>query len=129
MSEPIVQQQGLDRIVVQLPGVLNSAEVKDILGRVATLEFRLTDVTNSVQEAVARGRAPLGSKLYYHRERDGVRQPTLLMREVIATGDQLVDATSTVRQDGPAVAIRLNAQAGDEMLRITQANVGRTRWR
>ena len=125
VSEPIVQQQGLDRIVVQLPGVLNSAEVKDILGRVATLEFRLTDVTNSVQEAVARGRAPLGSKLYYHRERDGVRQPTLLMREVIATGDQLVDATSTVGQDGPAVAIRLNAQAGDEMLRITQSNVGR----
>jgi preprotein translocase subunit SecD len=125
VSEPMVQQQGVDRIVVQLPGVLNSAEVKDILGRVATLEFRLTDVSNSVQEAVARGRAPLGSKLYYHRERDGVRQPTLLMREVIATGDQLVDATSTVGQDGPAVAIRLNAQAGDEMLRITQANVGR----
>jgi preprotein translocase subunit SecD len=125
VSEPIVQQQGLDRIVVQLPGVQNSAEVKDILGKVATLEFRLTDVQNSVQEAVTRGRAPLGSRLYYHRERDGVRQPTLLKREVIATGDQLVDATTTVSQEGPAVAIRLNAQAGDEMLRVTQANVGR----
>ncbi|MDR2216158.1 MAG: protein translocase subunit SecD [Nevskiaceae bacterium] len=125
VSEPIVQQQGADRIVVQLPGVQNSAEVKDILGKVATLEFRLTDTQNSVQEAVARGRAPLGSRLYYHRERNGVRQPTLLKRELIATGDQLIDATSTVGQDGPAVSIRLNAQAGDEMLRITQANVGR----
>ncbi|MEY2854194.1 MAG: hypothetical protein RL030_1326 [Pseudomonadota bacterium] len=125
VSEPIVVQQGVDRIVVQLPGVLNSAEVKDILGKVATLEFRLTDVTNSVQEAVAKGRAPLGSKLYYHREVNGVRQPTLLKREIIATGDQLVDASTTVGQDGPAVVVRLNAQAGDEMLRITQANIGR----
>jgi preprotein translocase subunit SecD len=120
VTEPIVQQQGVDRIAVQLPGVLNSAEVKDILGRVATLEFRLTDVANSVQDAVNRGRAPVGSRLYYHRS----GQPTLLKREVIATGDQLVDARSAT-QEGPAVAIRLNAQAGDEMLRITQANLGR----
>ncbi|MGC4028719.1 MAG: protein translocase subunit SecD [Steroidobacteraceae bacterium] len=121
VSEPIVQQQGIDRVNVQLPGVLNSAEVKDILGKVATLEFRLTDTTNSVQEAVTRGRAPLGSRLYYHR--DG--RPTLLKREVIATGDQLVDATSSATQDGPGVSVRLNAQAGEQMLRTTQANVGK----
>lgn len=121
VSEPIVQQQGLDRVNVQLPGVLNSAEVKDILGKVATLEFRLTDTVNSVQEAVTRGRAPLGSRLYYHR--DG--RPTLLKREIIATGDQLVDATSAATQDGPAVSVRLNAQAGDRMLAITQANLGK----
>ncbi len=125
VSEPIVQQQGLDRVAVQLPGVQNSAEVKDILGKVATLEFRLTDVVNSAQEAVARGRAPLGSRLYYHREVNGVRQPTLLKREIIATGDQLVDATSTATQEGPAVSVRLNAEAGDEMLRTTQNNVNR----
>ncbi len=59
-----------------LPGVTNSAEVKDILGKVATLEFRLTDVENNVQEAVAKGRAPVGSRLDYHR--DG--RPTLLKR-------------------------------------------------
>jgi len=125
VSEPIVQQQGIDRISVQLPGVLNSAEVKDILGKTATLEFRLTDVTNNVQDAVLKGRAPLGSRIYYHREVNGIRQPTLLKRDVIATGDQLVDATTTVTQDGPGVSIRLNSEAGDEMLRITQANLGR----
>ena len=73
VSEPIVQQQGIDRISVQLPGVLNSAEVKDILGKTATLEFRLTDVTNNVQDAVLKGRAPLGSRIYYHREVNGIR--------------------------------------------------------
>src|SRR5690606_33534167 len=102
VTEPIVQQQGADRIAVQLPGVTNSAEVKDILGRVATLEFRLTDTTNSPLEAVQRGRAPLGTRLEYHRaDANGYRQPTLLKRDVIATGDQLVGATSSVTQDGP----------------------------
>jgi preprotein translocase subunit SecD len=125
VTEPIVQQQGIDRISVQLPGVTNSAEVKDILGKIATLEFRLTDTANSAQEAVLRGRAPIGSRIYYHREVNGVRQPTLLRREVIATGDQLVDASTTMTQDGPGVSVRLNSEAGDEMLRITQANIGR----
>jgi preprotein translocase subunit SecD len=125
VSEPTVRQQGIDRISVELPGVLNSAEVKDILGKTASLEFRLTDVTNNVQDAVLKGRAPLGSRIYYHREGNGVRQPTLLKREVIATGDQLVDAKTTATQDGPGVSIRLNSEAGDEMLRITQANMGR----
>ena len=122
VSEPIVQRQGIDRINVQLPGVQNSAEVKDILGKVATLEFRLTDTQNNVAEAVARNRAPLGSKLYFHRDN---KRPTLLKREVIATGDQLVDASSAASQDGPAVSVRLDARAGDEMLRTTRANVGK----
>ena len=121
VSEPIVQRQGVDRVAVQLPGVQNSAEVKDILGKVATLEFRLTDTQNSVAEAVQRGRAPLGSKLYYDRD----QRPTLLKREVIATGDQLVDATSAASQDGPAVSVRLNARAGEQMLQTTRANVGK----
>ena len=64
VSEPIVQRQGLDRINVQLPGVQNSAEVKDILGKVATLEFRLEDMQNNAVRGRAAGRAPLGSKLY-----------------------------------------------------------------
>ncbi len=126
VTEPIVQQQGANRIAVQLPGVTNSAEVKDILGRVASLEFRLTDTTNNVNDAVQRGRAPLGSRLEFHRaDASGFRQPTLLKRDVIATGDQLIGATSAVTQDGPSVQVRLNAQAGDEMLRVTQANIGR----
>ena len=124
VTEPEVRQQGLNRVSVSLPGVVNSAAVKDTLGKVATLEFRLTDTKNNVQEALLRGRAPLGSKLEFHREKDGVRQPTLLKRELIATGADLVDATSTTDGKGlPAVAIRLNSKAGDEMFRVTTANL------
>ncbi len=120
VSEPIVQRQGLDRINVQLPGVQNSAEVKDILGKVATLEFRLEDMTNSAYEAVASGHAPLGSKLYTHTR---FGRPILLKREVIATGDQLTSATSTQTQEGPAVSIKLDSRAGDAMLKTTRANL------
>jgi preprotein translocase subunit SecD len=126
VTEPEVRQQGANRISVSLPGVTNSAEVKDILGKVATLEFRLTDTTNNPIEAAARGRAPLGTRLEYHRaDSTGYRRPTLLKREIIATGADLVDASATTTQEGPAVAIRLSSKAGDEMLRITQANVGK----
>ena len=119
VSEPIVQRQGLDRISVQLPGVQNSAEVKDVLGKVATLEFRLVDITNSVAEAVSRGRAPLGSKLYYNRD----KQPVLLKRDIIVTGDQLVDAGVAATQSGPGVSVKLDSAGGDEMLRTTRTNL------
>ncbi|MEP7246454.1 MAG: protein translocase subunit SecD, partial [Gammaproteobacteria bacterium] len=122
VAEPIVQRQGLDRINVQLPGVQNSAEVKDILGKVATLEWRLEDTQNNAFEAAQRGRAPLGSKLYYHRDS---KQPILLKRDIIVTGDQLTDAKSTATQEGPGVSIHLNARGGDEMLKTTRQNVGR----
>ena len=98
VSEPIVQRQGVDRINVQLPGVQNSAEVKDILGRVATLEFRLEDMQNNAVEAAQLGRAPLGSKLYTHTR---IGRPMLLKREIIATGDQLTNATTGQSQEGP----------------------------
>jgi len=122
VSEPIVQRQGIDRINVQLPGVQNSAEVKDILGRVATLEFRLEDMQNNAMEAAASGRAPLGSKLYTHTR---VGRPLLLKREVIATGDQLTNATSGQSQEGPAVNIKLDARAGENMLKTTRANLNK----
>src|SRR5208283_3386776 len=64
VSEPIVQRQGVDRINVQLPGVQNSAEVKDLLGKVATLEFRMVDTQGNPMQAVQAGRAPLGTRLY-----------------------------------------------------------------
>jgi preprotein translocase subunit SecD len=120
VSEPIVQRQGVDRINVQLPGVQNSAEVVNILGKVASLEFRLEDMNNSAQEAVATGHAPLGSKLYTHTR---IGRPILLKREVIATGDQLTSATSTQTQEGPAVSLRLDSRAGDAMLKTTRANL------
>jgi preprotein translocase subunit SecD len=122
VSEPIVQRQGIDRINVQLPGVQNSAEVKDILGRVATLEFRLEDTQHSAAEAVQTGRVPLGSKLYTHTR---IGRAILLKREVIATGDQLTSATSGQSQEGPAVNVRLDARAGENMLRTTKANLNR----
>ena len=121
VTEPEVRQQGADRISVSLPGVTNSAEVKDILGRVATLEFRLTDVDNNLQQALANGRPPVGSR--FDQTRDG--RTTMLKRDIIATGEQLVDASTSTGQDGrPAVSVRLNSQAGDRMLKVTQANLG-----
>ena len=120
VSEPVVQRQGIDRIVVQLPGVQNSAEVKDILGKVATLEWRLQDQQNSVSEAVQRNRAPIGSKLY---ENNG--QPVLLKRDIIVTGDQLIDAVTAATDQGPGVSITLDTAGGEEMLRTTRANLGK----
>ncbi|MFZ0007250.1 MAG: protein translocase subunit SecD [Steroidobacteraceae bacterium] len=122
VSEPIVQRQGLDRINVQLPGVQNSAEVKDILGRVATLEFRLEDMQDSPYEAMQLGRAPLGTKLYAHTR---LGRPILLKREIIATGDELTNATTGQSQEGPAVNVKLDARAGDAMLRTTRANLNK----
>jgi preprotein translocase subunit SecD len=121
VSEPIVQRQGLDRINVQLPGVQNSAEVKDLLGKVATLEMRLQDTQNSAPQAQQSGHAPLGSKLY--KREDG--SPILLKREVIVTGDELTSATSTATQEGPAVSIKLDARGAESMLRTTRLNVGK----
>ncbi len=122
VSEPIVQRQGLDRINVQLPGVQNSAEIKNLLGRVATLEFRLEDTQNNAFEAAQRGRAPLGSKLYTHTR---IGRPILLKREIIATGDQLTNATVGQSTEGVAVNVRLDARAGENMLKTTKANLNK----
>ena len=121
VSEPIVQRQGIDRINVQLPGVQNSAQVKDILGKTATLEFRLVDTANNAFEAQQRGRAPLGTKLYKNREGG----PVLLKRDIIVTGDQLTDATSSIGQEGPQVNVKLDARGAAEMLKTTQQNLNR----
>ena len=122
VSEPIVQRQGLDRIDVQLPGVQNVAEVKNLLGRFATLEFRLNDTTGNAVAAVQTGNVPLGDKLYT-KTPNGM--PLLLKREVIATGDQLTNATAGQGQEGPEVEVTLNSKAGDNMLRTTRQNVGK----
>ena len=121
VAEPIVQRQGLDRINVQLPGVQNSAEVKDILGKVATLEFRLVDVNGNPYEAAQSGHAPPGTKLLYTSS----GQPILLKREIIATGDELTTANFTTTQDGPTVNVRLDARAGERMLETTRNNLDR----
>ncbi len=121
VSEPQVAREGVDRIAIQLPGLQNSAEVKKILGKTATLEFRMVDEANNPLEAVGTGRVPLGSKLYYTRE----KQPVLLKREVVVTGDQLTDASFQPNtQDGPAVSVSLDSRGASKMLKNTQENIG-----
>jgi len=121
VSEPVVQRQGADRIVVQLPGVQDPAQAERILGATATLEFRLVDEVNNAFEAAERGRAPLGSALY--TDRSG--QPILLKREVIATGDQLTDASAGFEEGMPAVYVNLDAQGARRMGETTRANLNK----
>ncbi|MGZ4980276.1 MAG: protein translocase subunit SecD [Methylobacter sp.] len=121
VAEPVIQQQGENRIMVQLPGVQDTTRAKEILGTTATLEYRLVDVEHDVQKAVE-GHVPVGSRLYYDRNGG----PILLDRRVIVTGDQIVDSSSGVDQDGrPSVNISLNGVGAAKMGKVTQANVGK----
>ncbi|MEW8627637.1 MAG: protein translocase subunit SecD [Candidatus Thiodiazotropha sp.] len=122
ISEPSIQQQGIRRIVVQLPGAQDPGKVKEILGATATLEYRLADTEHSVEDAV-NGRVPPGSSLYY--ERDG--RPVLLKKRVIVTGNQIVDASSGLDQQtgSPAVFVSLDGVGAKRMRRMTNENVGR----
>jgi preprotein translocase subunit SecD len=121
VAEPLIQQQGDRRIVVQLPGAQDPGRLKEILGATATLEYRLVDTEHSVQDAVD-GRVPPGAKLYY--DRDG--QPVLLQKRVMITGNQLTDAASGLdsRSGSPAVHISLDGQGGKRMRDVTTDNVG-----
>jgi preprotein translocase subunit SecD len=121
VSEPVVQRQGADRIVVQLPGVQDPAQAERVLGATATLEFRLVDEVNSPFEARERGRAPLGSALY--EDRNG--QPVLLRREVIVTGDQLTGASAGFDEGQPAVFVNLDARGARRMGETTRANLNK----
>ncbi len=122
VSEPLIQQQGNRRIVVQLPGAQDPAKLKDILGATATLEYRLVDTEHSVADAV-NGRVPPGSRLYH--ERNG--QPVLLKKQVIVTGDQIVDASSGFDSTSgqPAVIVSLDGIGAKRMRRMTNENVGK----
>jgi len=123
VAEPVIQQQGNARIVVQLPGIQDTAGAKKILGATATLEFRMAEGTRADwADAEKTGRTPLNAVLYH--ERDG--SPVLLNRRVIVTGDQIVDAASTIdSQNGtPAVSVRLNGKGADKMGDTTRVNLG-----
>ncbi len=123
VAEPLIAQQGESRIVVQLPGVQDTARAKEILGATATLEFRMVAEGADVGEAVQTGRAPAGTRLYF--ERDG--SPVLLQRRVMLTGDYITGASSGIAQDtgGPAVFINLDGQGARIFSRVTAENVGR----
>ena len=121
VAEPIIQQQGSERIVVQLPGVQDTARAKEILGAVATVEFRLVDEKNDVQTAIQSGKIPSGSKLY--KFKDGT--PLLLKITVISTGENIVDASSNVDKDNqPMVSITLDNAGGRTMLETTKEFLG-----
>jgi preprotein translocase subunit SecD len=122
VAEPVIQRQGLKRVVVQLPGVQDTARAKAILGATATLEFRLVDEEHEPQEAV-NGRIPAGSKLYY--ERNG--QPILLKKQVMLTGDSIINAASGIDtlNGGPDVTITLDGRGAKRMSRGTRDNVGK----
>ena len=120
VSEPIIQQQGLDRIVVQLPGVQDTGRAKEILGATATLEFRMVDEQNNPFQAKSTGRIPIGSKLY--KERNG--NPILLKRQVMLEGDSIIDASATFDENGkPAVSITLDSKGAKKFAKATRANV------
>ncbi len=122
VAEPVIQQQGDSRIVVQLPGVQDTARAKEILGATATLEFRMVDEQSSVQDAVA-GRVPVKSRLYKTR----AGEPVLLQKRLIITGDSITNAASTIDQrDGsPAVSINLDGKGARSMHNTTKDNVGK----
>jgi preprotein translocase subunit SecD len=121
VSEPVIQQQGTNRIVVQLPGVEDTAEAKRILGATATLEFRMVDLTGDIQAAVA-GKVPIRSKLYSERNGNKI----LLDKAVILTGEYIIDASSGLEaQTGsPAVFITLNGKGARVFSRVTGQNIG-----
>ncbi|RUQ35274.1 MAG: protein translocase subunit SecD, partial [Candidatus Competibacteraceae bacterium] len=123
VAEPIIQQQGSDRIVVQLPGVQDTARAKEILGATATLEFRLADEENDWNQAASTGRPPINSRLY--KDRHG--RPVLLQKRVMLTGDAIVDASSGLdsQSGGPAVFITLDGKGAKRMDDATKDNIGK----
>jgi len=124
VAEPVIQQQGEDRVVVQLPGVQDTVRAKEILGATATLEFRLVQGTltdwNSAQST---GKIPVGAKLY--KETNG--SPILLKRRVIVTGDQIIGAASGFdsQSGSPDVTITLNGKGAGRMSDVTRDNIGK----
>ncbi len=124
VAEPVIQRQGEERVVVQLPGVQDTVRAKDILGATATLEFRLVQGSlNDWNTAETSGKVPVGAKQY--KRTDGT--PILLKRRVIVTGDQIIGAASGIdSQSGtPDVTITLNSKGADRMSKVTRDNIGK----
>ena len=123
VAEPVIQQQGADRIVVQLPGVQDTAKAKDILGRTATLEIRMVDDTAGGLDAALAGNPPFGTELY--KERGGV--PILVKKQVVLTGDRLTDAQPGFDGQTQEAAVHLTLDsAGARIFKdITRENVGK----
>jgi len=122
VAEPVIQQQGEEQIVVQLPGVQDTAQAKDILGATATLEFHMVDTEHDLA-AAEQGRVPPGSKVYAMREGGNV----LLQKQVMLTGEYIIDAKAGFdpTDNRPNVSIRLDGKGGALFERATRDNVGK----
>lgn len=121
VTEPIIQQQGRDRIVVQLPGVQDVAHAKDIIGRTATLEFRVTDDT-IIPGTELTSTIPLNSELFTQ----GSGAPVVVSKDVLVSGDSIISAVAGFDQNQrPAVNLELNAEAGRKMRAMTRERVGK----
>ena len=122
VAEPVIQQQGADRVVVQLPGVQDTVEAKKIIGATATLEYRAVDETNDAFTASQTGRIPPESRLY--TEKNG--NPILLKKRLIVSGDQLIGASASFDQQSgqPSVSVTLDGVGAKRMLDFTRDNVG-----
>jgi len=122
VAEPVIQQQGDRRIVVQLPGVQDTAKAKEILGATATLEFRLVDEKGDAYRAEQTGYAPNGARLYHFR--DG--RPILLKRSIIVSDDNVINAQAGISSDSGSaeVNVTLDGVGGRKMLATTKENVG-----
>ena len=126
VAEPVIQQQGADRVLVQLPGVQDTAKAKDILGRTASLEIRMVDEERMNPEALAaaaKGQVPFGDE--YYVERNG--QPLLVKKQVVLTGDRLTDAQPGFdsQTNEPAVHLRLDGQGARIFQEVTRESVGK----
>lgn len=122
VAEPLVQRQGAERIVVELPGIQDTARAKEILGATATLEFRMVDDSADLAGAAA-GRVPANSQLY--TDRNG--RPVVLQKRVILTGNHIVDAKSGADEySRPQVNISLDSQGGNKMSTFTKDSVGKS---
>lgn len=123
VAEPVIQQQGADRIVVQLPGVQDTAKAKDILGRTATLEIRMVDDSTGGLEAALAGNPPFGTELYTERE----GQKVLVKKQVVLTGDRLTDAQPGFdsQTQEPAVHLTLDSAGARIFKDVTRENVNK----
>ncbi|MBT3929227.1 MAG: protein translocase subunit SecD, partial [Rhodospirillaceae bacterium] len=123
VAEPVIQQQGDSRILVQLPGIKDPERIKRLLGQTAKLNFHMLDETVSIQEAES-GTLPAGSMLLYGPEEEG-RIPYVVRRTVEVGGDRLVDAQPTFQDGQPIVSFRFDAAGGRRFGELTSQNVGR----
>ena len=122
VAEPIVQQSGKTRIVVELPGIKDTTRAKEIIGATATLEFKMVDEDSDPYAAESSNQTSLSSKLYY----DDTDQPVLLKRDVILTGENIVDASSGFdRNSRPSVNITLDNPGAKRFANITDENIGK----